>query len=111
MVEPTDGAEHRGGYISIWTTATSIGQVEELIAETLAGMPEWSFQSIYSIDRVAYDERPEELSDLPPRRAQATVHQISVDAWGSEDEPGDGSPSGGTDPEDDSASDRPGAPE
>ena len=111
VVEPTDGAEHRGGYISIWTTATSIGQVEELIAETLAGMPEWSFQSIYSIDRVAYDERPEELSDLPPRRAQATVHQISVDAWGTEDDPGDGPRSGGIEPEDDPASDRPGAPE
>ena len=87
VVEPTDGSEHRGAYISIWSTGTSIGQVEELIGETLAGMPEWSFQSIYSIDRVAYDERPEELSDLPPRRAQANVHQISIDVWGDETPP------------------------
>ena len=87
VVEPADGSEHRGAYISIWTTATSIGQVEELISDTLVGMPEWQFQSIYSIDRVAYDERPDELSDLPPRRAQATVHQISLDAWGDEGDP------------------------
>ncbi|MED6306543.1 MAG: hypothetical protein VX563_00950, partial [Planctomycetota bacterium] len=87
VVEPADGSEHRGAYISIWSTGTSIGQVEELISETLAGMPEWSFQSIYSIDRVAYDERPEELSDLPPRRAQANVHQISIDVWGDETPP------------------------
>ena len=66
VVEPTDGSEHHGAYISIWSTAISLGQVEELIADTLAGMPEWTFQSIYSTDRVAYDERPEELADLPP---------------------------------------------
>ena len=82
VVEPADGSEHHGAYISIWSTAISLGQVEELIADTLAGMPEWSFQSIYSTDRVAFDERPEELSDLPPRRATVAVHQVGLDVWG-----------------------------
>ena len=86
VVEPADGSEHHGAYISIWSTAISLGQVEELIADTLAGMPEWSFQSIYSTDRVAFDERPEELSDLPPRRATVAVHQVGLDVWGDDGE-------------------------
>jgi hypothetical protein len=103
VVEPEDGTEQRGAYISIWSTAISIGQVEEMVADTLAGMPEWTFQSIYSIDRVAFDERPDELGDLPPRRASAAVHQVNIDVWGEGQGPlgggkgtgGDGEPSGG----------------
>ena len=104
VVEPEDGSEQRGAYISIWSTALSIGQVEEMIADTLASMPEWSFQSIYSIDRVAFDERPDELGDLPPRRAAPAVHQVNIDIWGDGEQPppgghqeasGDGEPRGG----------------
>lgn len=87
VVEPEDGRDDHGAYVSIWSTAISIKQVEEMVADTLAGMPEWSFQSIYSIDRVAFDERPDELGDLPPRRASAAVHQVNTDVWGDCDNP------------------------
>jgi hypothetical protein len=30
---------------------------------------------------VAYDDRPDELGDLPPRRLIAQVHQVNVDEW------------------------------
>ena len=91
VVEPQDGAENRGAYVSIWTTAHSIGQVEELIADALAGMPDWNYQSIYSIDRVAFDERPDELGDLPPRRASPAIHEVNIDVWGDGEQapPGD----------------------
>ena len=85
VVEPIDDDDERGAYVSIWTTATSIGQVEELVSDTIAGMPEWSFQSIYSMDRVAYDERPDELCELPPRRGMPDVHMVNIDIWGDQD--------------------------
>ncbi|MCH2145614.1 MAG: hypothetical protein MK082_10805 [Phycisphaerales bacterium] len=88
VVEPHDEQAERGAYVTIWSTATSIQQVEELVSDALAGMPEWSFQSIYSIDRVAFDERPDELGDLPPRRAAPAVHTITIDIWGEGGEPG-----------------------
>jgi hypothetical protein len=84
--------------LSIWSTAISLAQVEELISETLAGMPEWDFQSIYSTDRVAFDERPEELSDLPPRRATVAVHQVGLDVWGVDGEKPPPDPFGSVDP-------------
>jgi hypothetical protein len=99
VVEPQDEAAERGAYLTIWATATSILQVEEMVNDTLAGMPEWGFQSIYSIDRVAFDERPDELGDLPPRRATPGVHTITIDVWG-EEEPPSGGPGEGHDDED-----------
>jgi len=82
-----------GAYVSIWATAGSLGEMEELIDSALAGSPTWRFVEIYTIDRVAYDERPDELADLPTRREKAEVHLVSFERW-----PGtvDGREPGGT---------------
>jgi hypothetical protein len=82
-----------GAYVSIWATAGSLGEMEELIDSALAGSPTWRFVEIYTIDRVAYDERPDELADLPTRRDKAEVHLVSFERW-----PGtvDGREPGGT---------------
>jgi len=70
-----------GAYVSIWATAGSLGEMEELIDSALAGSPTWRFVEIYTIDRVAFDERPDELADLPPRREKADVHLVSFERW------------------------------
>lgn len=70
-----------GAYVSIWATAGSLGEMEELIDSALAGSPTWRFVEIYTIDRVAFDERPDELADLPPRREKAEVHLVSFERW------------------------------
>lgn len=98
VVEPVDDGDERGAYVSIWCTATSLGQVEDLVSDSLAGMPEWSFQSIYSIDRVAYDERPDELGELPPRRGLPDVHMVNIDVWGENDLQGGDGPGPGAGP-------------
>ena len=85
VVEPQDATPDLGAYVSVWATATSLKQVEELVADALIGMPEWAFQSIYSIDRVAFDERPDELGELPPRRGTPGIHMINIDVWGEDD--------------------------
>jgi hypothetical protein len=36
---------------------------------------------VYTIDRVAFDERPDELADLPPRREKSEVHLVSFERW------------------------------
>ena len=62
----------------------------------------------YLHERVAFDERPEDLADLPPRRDRSEVHSISIDEWGEGEGPGDagdgdaggdGDGTGGGDPE------------
>jgi hypothetical protein len=72
---------HQGAYASIWATAGSLNQMERLIDQALEPHPHWSFGEIYTIDRVAFDERPDELADLPPRRG-SQVHLVSIEPWG-----------------------------
>ena len=55
--------------------------MEDQIEEALTAHPEWSFSEIYTIDRIAVDERPDELVDLPARRADSGVHLLRFDPW------------------------------
>jgi hypothetical protein len=40
------------------------------------------FESIYTMDRVAYDDRPQSLAHLPPTRRRAAVHEMIIEPWG-----------------------------
>ena len=63
---------------SIWATAGSLTELDGLIEEALRSEP-YMMTLVYSTDRVAFDERPEELSDLPPRRKAPEVHLVSIE--------------------------------
>ena len=83
-----------------WTVGSLLQgrKAEDLIEAAVEGSGEWMLDRIYSIERVAFDERPEDLGDLAPRRDRAEVHSIMVDEWGEGDEPppfGGGSDDGG----------------
>lgn len=72
----------KGGYITLWATAGSLSQMERLVNTHFEEhLPLWRFEGFYSVDRVAYDDRPEELGELPPRRAAAEVHHSSIEEW------------------------------
>jgi hypothetical protein len=77
----TSGAGGSAG-LSIWATAKSLNELEALIDGVLNEDQRWGSAEVYSTDRVAYDERPEALSDLPPKRDRAEVHLVSIDRYG-----------------------------
>jgi len=82
VVESAKEAEQgKGAYVSVWASARSLAELESLIGQVLDDMPEWRFQAVYASDRVAFDERPPELSDLPMRRTRPEVHRVSVEPW------------------------------
>ncbi|MEE2973301.1 MAG: hypothetical protein VX672_09260 [Planctomycetota bacterium] len=89
MADPI--AEKSGGaYVSIWATARSLEEAEDLIEAAVEGSGEWLLDRIYSIERVAFDERPDDLGELAPRRDRAEVHSIVIDEWGEGEGPGEG---------------------
>ncbi len=73
--EPQEGSPKEAD-ASIWATAGSLSDAEILIDTALS---QWQFAEIYAIDRVAYDERPEELVDLTPKRDRAEVHLVQIE--------------------------------
>ena len=73
--------DHGGAYVTLWATAGSVTEVEQLAAERLSRDGRWLFRSFYTLDRVAFDERPEELGDLPIRGREPGVHLLFEEPW------------------------------
>jgi hypothetical protein len=96
LVESPDNPEG-GAYVSVWATADSLGAMEEMTERTLEAYPEWRFVEIYTIDRVAYDERPDELADLPPRPEASEVLLVAFEPWEAPAETNDRDDAGGID--------------
>jgi hypothetical protein len=70
-----------GAYVTMWITAGSVAEVERLAAWRLQQQGHWAFQGFYTLDRVAFDERPEELADLPMRNRMPAVHLMFEEPW------------------------------
>ncbi|MEM7227617.1 MAG: hypothetical protein AAF432_02270 [Planctomycetota bacterium] len=81
ILRGSENEDEVGAYAAVWATAGSIVEMEGLIRQALDVFPGLEYEAIYTIDRVAYDERPDELSDLPPRPESAQIHLISIDPW------------------------------
>lgn len=77
-------------YATIWATAGSLAQLAKMIEQAIARSGPWRFVDFYSVDRIAHDERPEELNDLPPRRSRAEIHLLQVDPPAPPDSTGGG---------------------
>jgi hypothetical protein len=70
-----------GAYITFWLTARNVAEVRELVTERLKQDRRWLLQSFYTLDRVAFDERPEALDHLPMQGRKPEVHLVEVDPW------------------------------
>lgn len=81
IVASTDGDPNRGAYASIWATAGSLAEMEDLIDAALQESEKWEYSEIYTIDRVAFDERPDELGELSPRRETVKIHHVTFESW------------------------------
>lgn len=91
-VDEVEGERERRADVSIWATAGSLSEMQQVIDGILDEHSEWMFVEVFAIDRVAYDERPDELADLPARRREPAVHLVTVEPW---QEDGEGDENGG----------------
>jgi hypothetical protein len=90
IVDPVDGNPESGAYASVWATARSLTEMQRLIVRALLPYEDWSINEIYTIDRVAHDERPDALGELAPRRTRPEVHLVQIDTWTAEQDGGPG---------------------
>jgi len=66
-------------YATVWATAKSLAQLGMMVEQAIARSGPWRFVDFYTVDRIAHDERPDELVDLPPRRERAEIHLLQID--------------------------------
>jgi len=77
------GGDHdpdRTAFMNVWASASSLSELENLIDEVLDRHPQWDFFECFSVTRVAFDDRPERLESLKPRRHVAEVHLVEFEA-------------------------------
>lgn len=79
IIEPMSGNADESTFAVVWATAGSLAEMEYLIEQALDAHPHWLLTDIFTIDRIAYDERPDELADLSPKREKARVHLIQFE--------------------------------
>jgi hypothetical protein len=80
IVEGADEDEPRLGYLFAWVTAGSIAEVQQMIESRLELQDEWRFTGQwYTLDRVAFDDRPEFLQSLSPRRTYSEIHKFTIE--------------------------------
>jgi len=79
ILETDSGDLVREAHATIWGTATSRSEMEELIELRLQRESPWRMQEIYVLDRAAFDDRPVELDALPPRSEHSSIHLVQID--------------------------------
>ena len=82
LVDRRDGPGSGAGHATVWATARSRTELETLVRERLYHADEWQFGEFYTTDRVAFDDRPEELTDMRPRHPHSEILMMHLDAPG-----------------------------
>ncbi|MGI9014397.1 MAG: hypothetical protein ACR2GY_09125 [Phycisphaerales bacterium] len=64
--------------LSVWASASSLSELEELILEALDGNPDYGFLDWYAVARVPFDNRPAQMDDLDLKDRTARVHLLDI---------------------------------
>ncbi|MFO0828569.1 MAG: hypothetical protein U0572_10535 [Phycisphaerales bacterium] len=80
LAEPSE-PDGTGADITFWATAGSIGELDDLIGDWFDDHPEWTLRNVLAMDRVAFDERPDELASLPYKRSAPALHRVEIERW------------------------------
>lgn len=91
IMEKDTGEVVHEAHATVWGSAASRREMEELIARRLHREAPWVMREIYVLDRAAFDDRPQELDALPPVPEASGIHLVRIDPL---DDPW--SPGGGT---------------
>lgn len=80
--DPVEGTGHaREAHATVWGTASSRDEMELLVRERLRREHPWCVREFYTLDRAAFDDRPEEINWLTPRPGSSSVHMLRIDPF------------------------------
>ena len=94
ILESDSGEILREAHATIWGTATSRSEMEELITMRMERESPWTLREIYVLDRAAFDDRPVELDSLTPVSELSSIHLVQIDPLDGPWDPGRGSSHG-----------------
>ena len=92
LLDQEDVAGRREGHGHFWGVASSRREMEDLVVAWVQAEESWELIDVLSLDRAAFDDRPESLDGLQPRMSRRGVLVWNVEAidastkWEEDDE-------------------------
>ncbi|MDG2423607.1 MAG: hypothetical protein P8M22_06495 [Phycisphaerales bacterium] len=80
LLEACGGIADGQAHAMAWVVCGSRNEVESLLRERIEDDTDWSFSEFYTLDRVAFDDRPEALVDLAPRHPRSEIFMLEVES-------------------------------
>jgi hypothetical protein len=80
LLDQEDVAGRREGHGHFWGVASSRREMEDLVVAYIESEEAWELLDVLSLDRAAFDDRPESLDALTPRMSRRGVLLWHVDA-------------------------------
>ncbi len=79
LVQPSDVLSDGFAHAVLWACASSRRELEQMVRDQLAESSDWVLKDFYTLDRVAFDDRPEELASVTPRHPRSEIFMFQID--------------------------------
>ena len=79
LVQPSGVLSDGFSHAVLWACASSRRELEEMVRDQLAESADWVLRDFYTLDRVAFDDRPEELASVAPRHPKSEIFMFQID--------------------------------
>jgi len=79
LVQPSGVLSDGFAHAVLWACASSRRELEQMVRDLLAESSEWVLRDFYTLDRVAVDDRPDELTSVTPRHPTSEIFMFQID--------------------------------
>ena len=79
VLAPREAESPGPGYASAWAVAQSRNDLQRLLRDHLQHHPRWRLADFYTIDRVAFDDRPEQLEHLSLKHRASEMLLLEIE--------------------------------
>ena len=79
LVQPSGVLSDGFAHAVLWACASSRRELEQMVRDQLAESADWVLRDFYTLDRVAFDDRPEELASVAPKHPKSEIFMFQID--------------------------------
>ena len=79
LLASEDPSEGQPACVTAWAVSKCRNELESLIQNQVEATSNWFVIDFYTVDRVAFDDRPESMVDLSPRFAKAEILSLEIE--------------------------------
>ena len=79
LLASEDSAQGQPACVTAWVISRSRSELESLVQNQVESTSKWFVIDFYTVDRVAFDDRPESMADLLPRFTKSEILSLEIE--------------------------------